>query len=142
MVHIPGHAAALSRALAIGLFFGQISHDWYLETFAVKCVDQHDKPQNKECQANEGRNEPCSPTDEWNTTHDEHPDIDHDPCDAEKDGLPGVKAHGGIAVERLDDQEDDSRDDGNVSQAGCGIIAEAGLRCFNSHGSSLSCQNE
>ena len=126
-----------SLRIAVGLPFGEIADNRNLEALAIERLDQDDDPEDKQSQIHHQVQRPCEPANERHHSQDRQRDSAHNPRDAQKDRLPGVKADERFLVVRRNDQEDNRRDDGDVSKAGGGAVTKAILRSFVGHGSSF-----
>ena len=107
------------RNLGAGLLFSQVADKRELEALALRGLQDHNDPKDKEPDQNERDQYPP------NDGNDRQNDLDGEGRNAQEDRLPRVEADVGVLVERLDNQEDDRLNDGDVGQCASRNVGQA-----------------
>ena len=130
-------SAGRGSRLFVGLLLGQTAYYRQHEALAIEGADKDDDQDDEEGEIDklperQGEEEDC-----WEQIlHDTDQNVNHRPSNKEEDRLPGMEANIRAVLEGRDDQEDDCRNDGDVGNAGGGVVGEAG-RIRIGHGGSL-----
>src|SRR6201996_8004379 len=109
-----------SPSLLRRLLLGEIADDRHLEPFALCRADDADKPQDEEDKAHQHG--------EWNGQRMQD-EAQHAECKVQDDrghcqsnALHGMKAYEGFFGVRLNQEEDDGRNKGEIRDRGCCIV--------------------
>src|ERR1700729_3499783 len=119
-------SAALG-ALLVCLLLGQLADDGQLESLSVEGLDEHNNPDDQESQAYQRPHEQSEPAEERYSPDDHHSNMNSNIGNRQKDGLPGVESDIGVSVKRFDDEENNGRNDRDISEPACGVVRKSGL---------------
>jgi len=113
--------------LLVSLLLGQPANDGQIEALAIEGADENDNQDDEEGQINQLPQRQGEEENRWDKIlHDPGQNKCYRPGNEEEDRLPGMEADIRTVLEGRDDQEDDGRDNGDVSYAGGSVVREAG----------------